>query len=203
MIVPTGGGKKRVIVCTNYRSGSTSFCEEYIKQNKIPRTRVLGECFGSGLFAGIPFKKTFNNLCSYDKFFVKFMPSHVYFAMDKSREILSKADLIVYLYRKDFISQAKSFVSADRTGSFYAGSDSPTIVKVPSVDESYVRSLTTVLKKNYECMAELRQEFPGPTYCYEDIHNNRPYNKTTIWTNEPDIEPFNVEGLFKEDELAT
>lgn len=201
MIIPTFPGKNRVIVCTNYRSGSTSFCEEYIKQNKIPRTRVLGECFGQ--LDDIPYMKIFNNLCSYDKFFFKFMPSHVYFDMDKSREILSKADLIIYLYRKDFIKQAKSFISASRTGSFYAGGDSYTVVKVPSVDESYVKKVTTTLKKNYEYMAKLRCEFPGPVYCYEDINSNRPYNKSTIWTNEPDIKSFNVEALFKESELVS
>ena len=200
--------EKKICLLTNYRSGSTSFCNALSNTNKIP---IIGEYFNPVTFnkTGFTIDKALRNLTSMNKYILKVMPDHLRYNSELLTTVLSHADRVIYLYRRDFIAQSKSFLAANSTKSFgitgYKELDqSPetSIVKVPELSEEYVHRNITVLKNNYLMMAECFKKFPGEVFCLEDFPKQNPYRSTIIWKKEvTNIPDFNVADLFEKTQL--
>ena len=196
--------EKKVIIFTNYRSGSTKFAQKYTDSNKFSSTACLGEYFGwsrRGRPGEISFDKSFSNFNTYHKFCLKLMADHALYDDSRLDAILSRSSKVIYLYRRNFVNQALSYIAAGSTRSFTAGlleeeDNDEEIVNVPYLDERFVNTCVQTLKNNYEYMAKFYHKYPGPVYCLEDLGSPSPYKKQVNWTNKPEIESYDVEGLF-------
>lgn len=195
--------EKKICVLTNYRSGSSSFCTSIGNTNK---TYMLGEYFNPVTFNGTGFtiNKALRNLYSMDRYVLKLMPDHLRYNHDLLDTVLSHADKIIYLYRRDFVAQAKSFLAANSTKSFgitgYKELDqSPetSIIKVPELSETFIEENVNRLRNNYIAMADCFKKFPGEVFCLEDFPKQNPYRTTVIWKKEvTNIPNFDVDSLF-------
>lgn len=195
---------KRICIITNYRTGSSSFITTISDLNKNPS---MGEYFSKVSYDGKGFTidKAFRNLLSMPRYTVKVMPNQLRYDMELLTKVITSSDRIIYLYRRDFVSQVKSFLAAKSTNSYsvtgYKELDqSPenSIINVPLLSNDFINEATDILKNNYITMSECYNLFPGDIYCLEDFENQNPYKKQIVWSQElPDITPYNVESLFK------
>jgi len=195
---------KKICIITNYRTGSSSFITTISDLNKNPS---LGEYFSKVSYDGRGFTidKAFRNVLSKPRYIVKVMPDHLRYNIELLTTIITNSDRIIYLYRRDFVSQVKSFLAAKSTNSYsvtgYKELDQTpenSIVKVPVLSTEFIQEATHILINNYLAMAECYRLFPGDIYCLEDFANQNPYKKQNIWAQElPYITPYDVEGLFK------
>lgn len=195
--------EKKICILTNYRSGSSSFCTALVNTNKKPG---LGEYFNQVSYDGTGFTicKALRNLYSMNRYVLKLMPDHLRYDTELLDTVLSHADRIVYLYRRDFTAQVKSFLAARSTMSFgitgYKELDQlpeTSIVKVPELSDNFVNESISILKNNYLVMAECYNKFPGEVFCLEDFSKQNPYRTTILWKKEvTDIPKFDVSSLF-------
>jgi hypothetical protein len=195
---------KRICIITNYRTGSSSFITIISDLNKNPS---MGEYFAKVSYGGKGFTidKAFRNLLSMPRYLVKVMPDHLRYNMELLTNVITNSDRIIYLYRRDFVSQVNSFLAAKSTNSYSVTgykeldqSPESSIVKVPVLSTEFIQEATDLLKNNYITMSECYKLFPGDIYCLEDFENQNPYKKQIIWSQElPYIQPYDVEGLFK------
>lgn len=195
--------EKKICVVTNYRSGSSSFCTALSDFNKLPN---LGEYFNLASYDGTGFTidKALRNLYSMNKYVLKIMPGHLRHNPELLNNVLSHADKVIYLYRRNFVAQVKSLLAADSTNSFcvngykeYDQSPENSIIKVPELSNSFIQKHIDILKNNYLVMADCLKKFPGEVFCLEDFPKQNPYRTTILWTKEvTNIPNFEVEGLF-------
>ena len=195
---------KRICIITNYRTGSSSFSSTISNLNK---NTALGEYFNtvSSDGKGLNLDKAFRNILSMARYVIKVMPDQLKYDIESLTKIISSSDRTIYLYRRDFVSQAKSFLAARSTNSYsitgYKELDqSPesSIINVPVLTDEFIQDSIKILINNYILMAQCYTLFPGDIYCLEDFTNQNPYKKHINWSQElPYIEPYNVEALFK------
>jgi hypothetical protein len=195
--------EKKICVVTNYRSGSSSFCTSIGNTNK---TYMLGEYFNPVSYNGTGFtiEKALRNLYSMNRYVLKLMPDHLRYNPGLIDMVLAHADKIIYLYRRDFAAQVKSFLAANSTKSFgitgykeLNQSPETSIVKVPELSEEFIKENITILKNNYLAMANCFNKYPGEVFCLEDFPKQNPYRTTIIWEKEvKDIPNFDVDSLF-------
>lgn len=195
--------EKKICVLTNYRSGSSSFCTAIGNTNK---TFMLGEYFNPVSYNGTGFTidKALRNLYSMNRYVLKLMPDHLRYNKELLDTVLSHVDKVIYLYRRDFVAQVKSFLAANSTKSFgvtgYKELDqSPetSIIKVPELSDTFIQENISTLKNNYLVMSECFKKFPGEVFCLEDFPKQNPYRTTIIWKKEvTDIPKFDVDSLF-------
>lgn len=194
-----------VCILTNYRTGSTSFIRGFADQNKLVNK---WEVFN----ATIPYAENV------------YKPEHVQFQRilpqitHSSRGVAFKVmgdqlgwdenyfdQLIVagctpiYLYRRDFAAQAKSWTSwlVSEDWNHHYGQD-----RTYKIDcgQDYFDAQTEVLVKNYEFMYDMANKYPGRMVCYEELFTNnpRPYNRKYDWTFEPVMNHTFDTGKFDE-----
>lgn len=195
--------EKKICIVTNYRSGSSSLCTAIADVNKLPN---LGEYFNIATYDGTGFTidKALRNLYSMNRYVLKVMPGHLRHNPDLLSTVLSHADKVIYLYRRNFASQVKSLLAANSTNSFcingyteYDQSPETSIVRVPELSEAFIQENINILKNNYLVMADCFKKFPGEIFCLENFPKQNPYRTTIIWKKEvKDIPDFDVEGLF-------
>jgi hypothetical protein len=195
---------KKICIITNYRTGSSSLLTTIAGLNKYPS---LGEYFNTVSYDGTGFTidKAFRNITSMPRYIIKVMPDHLRYNMDLLTKVMSCSDRVIYLYRRDFVSQVKSFIAAKSTNSYsvtgYKELDQTpesSIVNVPVLTNEFIQEATNILTNNYLAMAECCKLFPGDVYCLEDFKNQNPYKKHINWSqNLPYIEPYDVDILFK------
>jgi len=201
--------EKKICILTNYRTGSSSLCTALSNTNKIP---MLGEYFNPVTFNGTGFTmdKALRNITSMNKYILKVMPDHLRYDPELLTTVLAHADRVIYLYRRDFNAQVRSFLAANSTKSFgitgYKELDQTpetSIVNVPELSEDFVHRNITILKNNYLTMAKCFKKFPGEVFCLEDFPKQNPYRSTIIWKKEvTDIPSFDVAGLFEKISLV-
>jgi hypothetical protein len=158
----------------------------------------------------------------------KVMPSHIG-NKQTLREVARSVDKLFYLYKRDFVSQVKSYLSLALLGNFLdtgfqrrhsvftfegmkdvhlgtSGDSEKVISKVTAHEQSKfpfhtATSVRQGLIENYKEMAQLYKEIPGELVCSDDYFSGeryKPYNKEIVWEiGEPEVEDFDVEGLFK------
>jgi hypothetical protein len=195
--------EKKICIITNYRSGSSSFCTALSDFNKLPN---LGEYFNPVSYDGTGFTidKALRNLYSMNRYVLKIMPGHLRHDPGLLNTVLSHADKVIYLYRRNFVAQVKSLLAANSTNSFcvngykeYDQLPETSIVKVPELSDEFIHKNINILKNNYLVMADCFNKFPGEVFCLEDFPKQNPYHTTVVWKKEvTDISHFDVEGLF-------
>lgn len=153
----------------------------------------------------------------------KLMPSHI--NDDKMLyDIVSSCDKVYYLYRRDFKAQLESYLAArlggdwqstgfatptrdthsmDRIKEVHLGTKGKidTVVKHldPNANPRLRRLIAGHLINNYIRMANLYKRIPGELICTEDYFTKdkyNPYNREIHWTQDPNLEDFDTEGLF-------
>ena len=153
----------------------------------------------------------------------KIMPTHIKTNDSMLHDIISACDKVYYLYRRDFKAQLNSYLAA-RIGGDYSKTGFKQMSKVNSIERIRETHLgtrgkaETVVKKldpntnprlrmfiannlitNYMRMAEAYKQIPGELVCYEDYFTGdkyNPYNREIHWTEDPNLEDFDVESLF-------
>lgn len=80
---------------------------------------------------------------------------------------------------------------------YKAAQTSESIITQPISAETIARYEKT-LKDNYNTMAKFYKTHPGKLICLEDTKDQYPYKNNVTWENgKPDLNDFDVEGLFQ------
>lgn len=243
---------KKVVIFTNYRTGSTAFTllksEEYnlpyaaelfchSRQNsigRIPSRHVLQhgyKIYAYEILDMIQSKANFIaelNMPATEACF-KVMPLQVDTLQDNI-DIANACDKVYFLYSRDFIRTVKSYIAVRVTGSFgHTGfitkSNAYTVehareqvlgilgeektfrekidvndpILTGLIGNVTIPKLRQAIIDNYERMADLYHTIGGELICKEDYFSGdryRPYNKEVIWSEEVNIEDYDVESLF-------
>lgn len=200
--------ENKICIFTNYRTGS-SFLSRKI--SNLSNSVGLGEHFAYQKrdrkitnYSESVFNEEFSNIHKNKRFLIKLMADHLDYTDGYIQQVLGSVDKIIYLYRRDFAAQAKSYVAGMMTKSLgFHGykemeTSNITTVTVPEEYKEHSPFLIDILKKNYIKMSEFYKKVPGDMYCLEDFEVQRPYRKIVVWPGtEPVIEPFDVESLFR------
>jgi LPS sulfotransferase NodH len=196
--------EKKICIFTNYRTGS-SFLNSRIAN--VNRVAALGEKFSYYGTSNNPdiFEKCFRDLTSTPRFAIKLMADHLNFDHDKIEQVLNSVDKIIYLYRKDFVAQAKSYIASASTNTYtvngfkeYGQTPENSIITIDALSHEQIDTYVNVLKENYLTMSYFYKKIPGELRCLENFEIKKPYKKTIIWKDEEPIIPdFDVESLFK------
>lgn len=178
---------KKVCVLTNYRTGSTFFIRETFLSNRIMPMEEW-EHFNNK-------EKSFDQLLrevkDRKKFVFKLMPDQIDFDPKKYQKILDECDEVVYLYRKDFVAQAKGWIAWNIAGDHdhHYGDVKQYDVKVTQdLANWYIDELIG----NYKFMKQAFKEKPGSVYCLEDFPIQVPYARLYNWQNEISIPVYNT-----------
>lgn len=195
--------EKKICIFTNYRTGS-SFLNSRIAA--INNLLGVGEHFSYyNIRNDIElFETSYANLISNPRFVVKLMADHLQYNHELIEKVLTSVDKIIYLYRKDFTSQAKSYIASASTNTFMITgfkesmqSPEDSVIKIGNLQQETIDNYINKLKKNYYTMAEFYKKYPGDLLCLEDFKIKKPYKKTVIWLDkEPIVPEFDVESLF-------
>jgi len=164
----------------------------------------MGEFFTGVKYNFFTPEKAVNSIKSMKTFAVKLIADQLNFDNSYIEEVLKVSDSIIYLYRKNFISQVLSYIAATETSSYAAGFDQPsdTIeIRVPKVNIQAIYEYEEIIRNNYLKMSYFHKIYPGKIVCLEDIKQN-PYNKKITWfqpINEitKHISDLDVAGLFE------
>ena len=176
---------KKICLLTNYRTASTYFIRETFFTNKIPPTGNWEH------FNNRNFLKAYKELKPVNKFILKLMPDQIDHAYEKFEALNTLCDEIVYLYRRDFEAQAKSWVAWNLSGDHehHWGEEKQFNI---STTQAVADVYTNQLIENYKFMKQIFKKYPGSVYCMEDFPVQRPYNRKYNWLDEVKIQPFNT-----------
>jgi hypothetical protein len=196
--------EKKICIFTNYRTGSSFLNSRIAATNNL---LAIGEHFNYyNIKNNLPlFDTCYTDLISKPRFAVKLMADHLVYNNELIEKVLTKVDKIIYLYRKDFTAQAKSYISSASTNTFMVTGLKETfqtpedsVITVADLEQSVIDNYIDTLKKNYYTMAYFYKKFSGDLLCLEDFKIKNPYQKTIMWGGkEPVIPEFDVESLFK------
>jgi len=184
----------KCLVLTNYRSGSTEFCEVNadISKGIINLYEILHD---KEKYSNID--DAINVLKYTDKFIVKMMPDQFNFNIDQFEKILKYVNEIIYLYRKDYKAQCLSWIACKKLKwtSKRPKNEKQAII---DIDQRFADTHSLTIKKNNDMLGAIYKKYPGPIYAYEDIQNNNPYAINYIWKYKPYIGNYDTNNIFKE-----
>lgn len=176
---------KKICLLTNYRTASTYFIRETFYTNKIPPTGNWEH------FNQRNFLTAYKELKPINKFILKLMPDQIDHSYEKFEALNNICDNIVFLYRRDFEAQAKSWIAwnlSDDHEHHWGEERQFNINVTQAVADMY----TNQLIENYQFINKIYKKYPGSVYCMEDFPIQRPYNRKYNWLNEIKIQPFNT-----------
>lgn len=202
----------RILVITNYRTGSTNFVHAMAERHKLPmygeiclpKWRVGNEGTEQGKI---------KKLAQGAKGVYKIMPDQI--KNSKLADWIAVSDKIYYLYRRDFNAQVRSWIGVTQSGSWrkngFVNGKTPHTGEYGKTEEFKVKVLPTNVKscvnrlrKNYLSMAKSYKTSPGELVAYEDFYkdeNYKPYNKKYNFfghRGELQIPDLDIEALFNE-----
>lgn len=178
---------KRVCLVTNYRTGSTFFIRETFKVNKIPPTENWEHFNSKRTFA-----QNFNLLQRSQSFIFKLMPDQIDHSLTGIKLIEDRCDELIYLYRRNFVSQASSWIAWNLTGDHdHHWGENRTYEVEPT--QEIADKYTNQLLENYQSMKYIYNQYPGRVFCLEDFPNQYPYNRNYKWQSKVKIPSFNVQ----------
>jgi hypothetical protein len=178
---------KRVCLVTNYRTGSTFFIRETFKVNKIPPTENWEHFNSKRTFA-----QNFNLLQRSQSFIFKLMPDQIDHSLTGIKLIEDRCDELIYLYRRNFVSQASSWIAWNLTGDHdHHWGENRTYELEPT--QEIADKYTNQLLENYQSMKYIYNQYPGRVFCLEDFPNQYPYNRNYKWQSKVKIPSFNVQ----------
>lgn len=180
----------KCVVITNYRTGSTSF----VRQNN------------KGISTKFEILKPFDNIQTIinntktlktENYICKIMPDHISYNYEHLDIVLEHCDQIVYLYRKNFVAQVKSWI-AWNISQDYNHHYGPMKTYDIDVSQSQVEQYENTIRKNNDFLTECYKKYPGEVFAYEDIQTGKPYDRTNNWQTNPIIQPYNTQEMFNE-----
>jgi len=178
---------KRICLVTNYRTGSTFFIRETFKVNKIPPTENWEHFNSKRTFA-----QNFNLLQRSQSFIFKLMPDQIDHSLTGIKLIEDRCDELIYLYRRNFVSQASSWIAWNLTGDHdHHWGENRTYEVEPT--QEIADKYTNQLLENYQSMKYIYNQYPGRVFCLEDFPNQYPYNRNYKWQSKVKIPSFNVQ----------
>lgn len=187
----------KCLVITNYRTGSTSFCDYNAEKNNLLNLyEVLHE---DGEYHAV---ENIENLLKYtDRFIAKVMPDQFAYDFAKLQMLIQHCDQIVYLYRKDFTAQCLSWIAMQHLQDWHVKPQSNiqhSINFYIDIDQAFADKHSKVIRDNNNFLKECVKRYPAQVYAYEDIHDNKPYKRFYNWEYKPYIKPYNTEEMFYE-----
>lgn len=189
--------EKRICVFANYRTASTTVYQSIVENNNLPSLAEYFRTTNIGYAKLFPYEKAFRNFNSMNEFALKIMADHVQYDQQKITDILNRCDRIVYTYRRDFKSQALSWLAANSTASYAdlrkLNGDVAEFI-VPHMSPVYITKQLDMLKNNYITMGEFCKSHPGDIICLDDFEEKNPYTRVYTWSaGKPEIPDFDVE----------
>ena len=179
----------RCMVITNYRTGSTCFTEKNSRVNKLynmyefindaPNLQVVE-----------------NTLKKCTRFVFKVMPDQIDYNADIIKRLKVYCNEIIYLYRKDYKQQVKSWIAWNESGNHdhhYGNAYTPYNI---DVSQTHANKSADTIYKNNQALKEFYNLYPGSVYAYEDIHDNNPYTRQYNWKTIPSIKNYNTKEMF-------
>ena len=119
------------------------------------------------------------------------MPDHIEHSPLKLDKIATICDEFIYLYRRDFEAQAKSWIAWHVSGDHehHWGEMKEYDISITQKDaDVYIQQLID----NYHSMKYAYKKYPGRVYCLEDFPIKTPYDRKYNWLNDIKIPEFNV-----------
>jgi hypothetical protein len=174
----------------------------------IDKNKVIGmgEYFTGVKYKLYSYEKAFKSISSMKTYAIKLLADQVDFNDDQIESVLNISDKIIYLYRKDYISQVLSYISATETSSYALGFNDTrqdvVEVVVPKITEDTIKEYETLLRNNYLKMSQMFKKYPGQLVCLEDL-TQKPYKNKIIWSQPVEeikhhILDLDVVSLFRE-----
>lgn len=179
-------------ILTNFRTGSTSFIKRVAANYQLENQ---WEFFGADpAFADIArnpdqvkFTERWPYIVNSGNVVFKVMGNQLGWNLDYVEEIYDKCGFY-YLYRRDFLEQAKSWCAwlVAKDWDHHYG-----IEKTYKIDvtQEFFDAQTQILVDNYRFMLDAYARFPGVKVCYEDLFPDdaKRYNRTNEWVTEPKL----------------
>jgi len=176
----------RCMVITNYRTGSTCFTEENSRAHALyNRYEFINDS------PNLQFVE--NTLKKSSRFMFKLMPDQIGYNSDIIKRLKVYCNEIIYLYRKDYKQQVKSWIAWNESGDQTPGSNKSYNINVSQADAD---KYAGTIYKNNEALKKFYNLYPGPVYAYEDIHDNNPYPRQYNWKTMPTIKNYNTKEMF-------
>jgi hypothetical protein len=181
----------KCMVITNYRTGSTSFTEENSRAQALyNRYEFINNA---------PSLQSIENILKKSgRFLFKLMPDQIGYNSDIIKRLKVYCNEIIYLYRKDYKQQVKSWIAWNESGdhAYHYGNK----FKTYNIDVSQkdADKYADTIYKNNEALKEFYDLYPGSVYAYEDIHDNNPYTRQYNWKTMPTIKNYNTKEMFND-----
>lgn len=196
------------LIITNYRCSSTTFSMEKAEELNLPwKGEILLKKQGiteiGNASCGASESEKLKEIQKGAPACFKIMPNQSTLGLETW---IKSVDKHVYLYRRDFQAQARSWISIHETLDWgnngfkndkHRGEHGATVMHHIDPHPSKIQRLTNQLIKNWEIIREIYKKFPGEVYCLED-RPQAPYNKKYIWASEPDIPDYDIESIFRD-----
>jgi hypothetical protein len=123
------------------------------------------------------------------EFYKKNKKEIVQIFVDICSKIILLSDKHIFLYRRDFNSQVKSLVIANRTNEF-----GPERIKEKTAALSYeIQNTFNSLRQTYELVRAVFLSVPGETLAIEDFNFGKKYNPVKLLTDVSQLEFYDVE----------
>jgi len=120
------------------------------------------------------------------------MPDQIDHSLTGIKLIEDRCDELIYLYRRNFVSQASSWIAWNLTGDHdHHWGENRTYEVEPT--QEIADKYTNQLLENYQSMKYIYNQYPGRVFCLEDFPNQYPYNRNYKWQSKVKIPSFNVQ----------
>lgn len=119
------------------------------------------------------------------------MPDHIDHSIIKLDKLATVCDEFIYLYRRDFEAQARSWIAWNIAGDHdhhWGEMKEYNIDITQQVADRYIQELID----NYQSMNYAFKKYPGTVYCLEDFPVKTPYDRKYNWINKITIPDFNT-----------
>jgi len=183
----------KTCVITNYRTGSTSFVRDNAQKRKMLNYFELLEQYDIE-------RAELRLIHGPSRFIFKVMPDQFDNDIAQLERLTQWCTEIVYLYRKDFGAQCRSWIAMQHLQDWNVKpqGESNWIEHTIDINQQFADEHTEVIRSNNDALQTLYKKYPGKVYAYEDIQDNDPYRRKYNWIYTPHIEPYNTGAMFND-----
>jgi hypothetical protein len=181
----------KTCVITNYRTGSTSFVRDNAQKRKMLNYFELLEQYDIE-------RAELRLIHGPSRFIFKVMPDQFDNDIAQLERLTQWCTEIVYLYRKDFGAQCRSWIAMQHLQDWNVKpQNTQPVHQIVDIDQAFADKHSLTIRSNNDQLTRIHKHLPAPVYAYEDIQDNNPYSRTYDWTYEPYIKPYATEEMFK------
>lgn len=195
----------KILVITNYRCGSSYYGHTLAAKLKLANYGEILNSNNKNGTATVPGTASHREkLNTLSDGVYKIMPDQV--CDVPLEEWIDAVDLHVFLYRRDFIAQAKSWIAINETNDWYnnglvgnpfTGKYGTLVTHTIAPSQEIADRRTQQLIGNWETIRTVYECYPSEVVCLEDFNYTKPYNKKYIWESEIQIADYDTESIFK------